>query len=102
MTVLARLPIGTLCLIQRTISTGLRASYWLTYREHCGRTITQVSSLHFLTHFLPKVAYRRIRTSDLDIACGFHPHVVLTSARVAVLRAPTTGAEQLDFVDLNS
>ena len=102
MTVLARLPIGTLRLIQRTISTGLRASYWLTYREHCGRTITQVSSLHFLTHFLPKVAYRRIRTSDLAIACGFHPHVVLTSARVAVLRAPTTGAEQLDFVDLNS
>ena len=103
MTVLARLPIGTLRLIQRTISTGLRAFYWLTYREHCGRTITQVSSLHFLIHFLsPKVAYRRIRTSDLAIACGFHPHVVLTSARVAVLRAPTTGAEQLDFVDLNS
>ena len=87
MTVLARLPIGTLRLIQRTISTGLRASYWLTYREHCGRTITQVSSLHFLIHFLsPKMAYRRIRTSDLAIACGFHPHVELEKAKQTLLR----------------
>ena len=60
MTTLASLPIGVLRLIQRTISTGLRAYYWLSHHEHCGRSITHVSSLHFLIHFLsPKVAYRR-------------------------------------------
>ena len=87
MTALACLPIGTLRLIQRTFSTGLRAMYWLTYREHCGRSITQVSSLHFLIHFLsPKVAYRRIKTSDLAMACGFHPHIELEVAMRTLTR----------------
>ena len=87
MTTLARMPLGTLRLIQRTISTGLRAFYWLSYREHCGRSITQVSSLHFLIHFLsPKVAYRRIKASDLTIACGFHPHIELEDAMRTLTR----------------
>ena len=87
MTTLARMPLGTLRLIQRTISAGLRAFYWLTYREYCGRSITQVSSLHFLIHFLsPKVAYRRIKASDLAIACGFHPYVNLEDAMRTLTR----------------
>ena len=87
MTTLARTPLGTLRLIQRTISTGLRAFYWLSYREHCGRSITQVSSLHFLIHFLsPKVAYRRIKASDLTIACGFHPRIELEDAMRTLTR----------------
>ena len=87
MTTLARLPIGALRLIQRTISTGLRAFYWLTYREHRGRSLTQVSSLHFLIHFLsPKVAYRRIKTSDLAAACGFHPQIELENAMRTLIR----------------
>ena len=87
MTALARLPIGTLRLIQRTISTGLRAFYWLSYREHCGRSLTQVPSLHFLIHFLsPKVAYRRIKASDLAAACGFHPHIELEDAMRTLIR----------------
>ena len=86
MTVLAYLPIGSLRLIQRTISTGLRAYYWLSYREHCGRSITQVSSLHFLIHFLsPKAAYRRIKVRDFIAACGFHPHYA-TRTLIRLLR----------------
>ena len=87
MTTLARLPIGTLRLIQRTISAGLRAFYRQTYREHCGRSITQVSSLHFLIHFVsPKVAFRRIDTRDLVMTCGFHPHIALEDAMRTLLR----------------
>ena len=87
MTALASLPIGSLRLIQRTISTGLRAYYWLSYREHCGRSITQVSSLHFLIHFLsPKVAYRRIKVRDFIAACGFHPHFELEDAMRTLIR----------------
>ena len=87
MTTLACLPIGTLRLIQRTISAGLRAFYWQTHREHCGRSITQVSSLHFLIHFVsPKVAFRRIATRDFVMTCGFHPYVALEDAMRTLLR----------------
>ena len=87
MTALAHLPIGTLRLIQRTISTGLRAFYWLSHGEHCGRSITQVSSLHFLIHFLsPKVAYRRMKVRDFIAACGFHHHFELEDAMRTLIR----------------
>ena len=86
MTTLASLPIGILRLIQRTISTGLRAYYWLSHHEHCGRSITHVSSLHFLIHFLsPKVAYRRIKVRDFTAACGFYQHIELEDAMRTLL-----------------
>ena len=86
MTSLALLPIGTLRLIQRTFSTGLRAAYWLSHGENCGRSITHVSSLHFLIHFLtPKTAYRRIKVRDLLTACGFHWQFNLEDAMRALL-----------------
>ena len=86
MTSLASLPIGTLRLIQRTFSTGLRATYWLSHGKNCGRSITHVSSLHFLIHFFtPKIAYRRIKVRDLLIACGFHWQINLEDAMRALL-----------------
>ena len=65
-------PAGDLQLVQRTLSAGLRAVYWRDMKENCGRSLTHVSSLHFLIHFVnPQVAYRPLHTKDLLCLCGF-------------------------------
>ena len=42
--------IKSLRLVQRTLSTGLKAAYWHTTQQ-TNSSITHVSSLHFLIHF---------------------------------------------------
>lgn len=87
MTLLVLLPIKTLCLVQRTFSAGLRAVSWHSMHEHCGKTLTQVSSLHFLIHFIsPRRAYRRISVHDLLAVCGFHNMVCIEEATRTLLR----------------
>lgn len=55
--------------------------------ENCGKTLTHVSSLHFLIHFLtPRLAYRRISVTNLLAACGFHNTVELEDAMRTLLR----------------
>ena len=51
------------------------------------QSLIQVSSLHFLIHFLsPKVAYRRIKVRDFLVACGFHHHFELEDAMRTLIR----------------
>ena len=87
MTRLVTLPLNTLRLIQRTLSAGLRAVSWISTREYCGRTLTQVHSLHFLIHFVsPRRAYRRILVGHFLELCGFHHTVRIEEAMRALLR----------------
>ena len=87
MTRLVSLPLTTLRLIQRTFAVGLRAVSWLSFRENCGRMLTQVYSLHFLIHFIsPKRSYRQIRIGELLELCGFHRLVNLDDAMRALQR----------------
>ena len=87
MTRLVTLPLNTLRLIQRTIAAGLRAVSWLSTRENCGRSLTQVYSLHFLIHFVsPRQAYRQIRVGDLLELCGFNRTVRIEEAMHALRR----------------
>ena len=87
MTRLVTLPLNTLRLIQRTIAAGLRAVSWLSTRENCGRSLTQVYSLHFLIHFVsPRQAYRQIRVGDLLELCGFNRTVCIEEAMHALRR----------------
>ena len=54
---------------------------WHNTKENCGRSLTHVSSLHFLIHFVnPRVAYRRLHTKDLLSLCGFDSAVNLHDA----------------------
>ena len=85
MTRLCNLPIKSLRLAQRTISTGLRAVYWHTTQQTNSSTITHVSSLHFLIHFIqPRLPYRQILVEDLLILCGFDCNVNLSDALHAI------------------
>ena len=88
MTRVVALPLNSLRLIQRTIAIGLRAVSWLSRRENCGRTLTQVHSLHFLIHFIsPRQTYRRLRVGDLlEQLCGFHRTVHIEEAMRALQR----------------
>lgn len=85
MTVLHRLPLKTLRIAQRTLSAGLRAVYWHTTQENCGKSLTHVSSLHFLIHFVhPRTAYRRLHVDDLLSLCGFDSAIDLHEAMNAL------------------
>ena len=85
MTHLCNLPIKSLQLVQRTISTGLRAVYWHTTQQTNSLSITHVSSLHFLIHFIqPRLPYRQIRVEDLLILCGFDCNVNWSDALHAI------------------
>ena len=64
-------PFKSLRLVQRTLSTGLKAAYWHTNRQ-TNASITHVSSLHFLIHFIhPCLPYRQIMIQDFLELCGF-------------------------------
>ena len=85
MTHLCNLPIKSLRLVQRTISTGLRAVHWHTTQQTNSSSITHVSSLHFLIHFIqPRLPYRQILVEDLLILCGFDCNVNLSNALHAI------------------
>ena len=87
MTRIVTLPLSALRLIQRTIAAGLRAVSWLSCRENCGRTLTQVHSLRFLIHFIsPRQTYRRLRVGDLLELCGFHRTASIEEAMRALQR----------------
>ena len=80
MTRLRYLPIKSLRLVQRTLSTGLKAAYWHTTRQ-TNASITHVSSLHFLIHFIhPSLPYRQIMIEDFLMLCGFNGNVNLSDA----------------------
>ena len=82
---LCYLPIRSLRLVQRTLSTGLRAVYWHTTRQTNISSIAQVSSLHFLIHFIhPRLPYRQIKVEDLLMLCGFDGNVNLSDALHAI------------------
>ena len=75
MTRLCQLPIKSLRLVQRTLSTGLKAAYW-HINQQTNASITHVSSLHFLIHFIyPRLPYRQIMILDLLNVCGFDDNV---------------------------
>ena len=81
MTHLCYLPIKSLRLVQRTLSTGLKAAYWHTTKQ-TNASITHVSSLHFLIHFIhPSLPYRQIKIEDFLMLCGFDGNVNLSDAR---------------------
>ena len=74
------LPIKSLRLVQRTLSTGLKAAYWHTTKQ-TNASITHVSSLHFLIHFIhPSLPYRQIKIEDFLMLCGFDGNVNLSDA----------------------
>ena len=80
MTHLCYLPIKSLRLVQRTLSTGLKAAYWHTTKQ-TNASITHVSSLHFLIHFIhPSLPYRQIKIEDFLMLCGFDGNVNLSDA----------------------
>ena len=80
MTRLCHLPIKSLRLVQRTLSTGLKAAYWHTTQQ-TNASITHVSSLHFLIHFIhPCLPYRQIMIEDFLMLCGFDGNVNLSDA----------------------
>ena len=80
MTRLCHLPIKSLRLVQRTLSTGLKAAYWHTTQQ-TNASITHVSSLHFLIHFThPCLPYRQIKIEDFLMLCGFDGNVNLSDA----------------------
>ena len=80
MTQLCHLPIKSIRLVQRTLSTGLKAAYWHTTQQTNSST-THVSSLHFLIHFTrPRLPYRQIKIEDLLMLCGFDGNVNLSDA----------------------
>ena len=80
MTQLCYLPIKSLRLVQRTLSTGLKAAYWHTTKQ-TNASITHVSSLHFLIHFIhPSLPYRQIKIEDFLMLCGFDGNVNLSDA----------------------
>ena len=84
MTRLCHLPIKSLRLVQRTLSTGLKAAYWHINRQ-TNASITHVSSLHFLIHFIyPCLPYRQIRIQDLLNVCGFDGNVNLSDALLSL------------------
>ena len=84
MTRLCHLPIKSLRLVQRTLSTGLKAAYWHINRQ-TNASITQVSSLHFLIHFIyPRLPYRQIMIQDLLNVCGFDGNVNLSDALLSL------------------
>ena len=84
MTRLCHLPIKSLRLVQRTLSTGLKAAYWHINRQ-TNASITQVSSLHFLIHFIyPRLPYRQIMIQDLLNVCGFDDNVNLSDALLSL------------------
>ena len=78
---LCNLPIRSLRLVQRTLSTGLKAVYWQVTQQSSVSSITQVSSLHFLIHFVhPRLPYRQIQIQDFLTLCGFDGQVNLSDA----------------------
>ena len=78
---LCNLPIRSLRLVQRTLSTGLQAAHWHNTQQTNHLSLTHVSSLHFLIHFVhPRVPYRRIHVGDLLALCGFDSSVNLSDA----------------------
>ena len=80
MTHLCYLPIKSLRLVQRTLSAGLKAAYWHTTKQ-TNASITHVSSLHFLIHFIyPSLPYRQIKIEDFLMLCGFDGNVNLSDA----------------------
>ena len=80
MTRLCNLPIKSLRLVQRTLSTGPKAAYWHTTQQ-TNASITHVSSLHFLIHFIhPCLPYRQIMIEDFLMLCGFDGNVNLSDA----------------------
>ena len=84
---LCNLPIKSLRLVQRTLSTGLKAVYWHNTQQTNSLSITHVSSLHFLIHFIhPRQPYRQIRVEDLLTLFGFDSNVNLSDA-LHVIRA---------------
>ena len=77
---LCYLPIKSLRLVQRTLSTGLKAAYWHTTKQ-TNASITHVSSLHFLIHFIhPSLPYRQIKIEGFLMLCGFDGNVNLSDA----------------------
>ena len=84
MTRLCQLPIKSLRLVQRTLSTGLKAAYW-HINQQTNASITHVSSLHFLIHFIyPRLPYRQIMIQDLLNVCGFDDNVNLSDALLSL------------------
>ena len=84
---LRNLPIRSLRLVQRTLSTGLQAVHWRNTQQTNNLSLTHVSSLHFLIHFVhPRAPYRRIHVEDLLTLCGFDSSVNLSDA-LRALRA---------------
>ena len=78
---LRNLPIRSLRLVQRTLSTGLRAVHWHNTQQTNNSSLTHVSSLHFLIHFVhPRLLYRQTHVEDLLTLCGFDNNVNLSDA----------------------
>ena len=78
---LCNLPIKSLRLVQRTLSTGLRAVHWRNTQQTNSLSITHVSAPHFLIHFVhPRLPYRQIRVEDLLTLFGFDSSVNLSDA----------------------
>lgn len=83
---LCNLPLKSLRLVQRTLSTGLRAVNWHNTQQPCHTSLTHVSLLHFLIHFTsPRLPYRRIHIQDLLQLCGFDDNVNLSEAMLTLL-----------------
>ena len=95
MTQLCYLPIKSLRLVQRTLSTGLKAVYGHTTQQINFFSITHVSSLHFLIHFTrPRLPYRQIKIEDLLMLCGFDGNVNLSDA-LYILYVSTLAGSQI-------
>ena len=66
--------------------TGLRAVRWRNTQQSNNQSLTHVSSLHFLIHFVhPRLPYRRIHIEDLLALCGFDDRVNMSDAMRTLL-----------------